>query len=248
MFYIGSTNDVAAHIDCALGVPSCASEKKEWCRGSHNPYSNGAISMAWSPSVLGPWQEREILPYNPDHNLTEWNCVNNNPTAVELNNGTIMIVYRADPCAIGAEALGIAVADHWSKVFTRRKGFPIVSPADGSGNHEDPFLFQNHRGFHIITHDQSGGSVCGGSAFGSTCGAHVWSKDSYEWFVGKEAVYNSTVTFRDGSTNELKTRQRPQLVFEPGSSRPIALFNGGSFEGSNQDLGSLTHTFGFAFN
>ena len=76
--------------------------------------------------------------------------------------GSIFLVYRADPCkasagggAGGGESLGIATAKHWKGPYVRRAGGPIVSPANKTGDHEDPFLFTDPRGhYHIITHNQ----------------------------------------------------------------------------------------------
>merc|ERR1712046_386977 len=110
-------------------------------RGSHNPYSNGQINLAWSRSVHGPWKSRVILPHNADGDEKEWNCANNNPTVALKSDGSVFMIYRANPCASivgGSEALGIAEASHWNATYVRRKGSPIVSAANGTGNHEDP--------------------------------------------------------------------------------------------------------------
>jgi hypothetical protein len=52
----------------------------------------------------------------------------------------------------------------------------------------------------------------------------------------------------NGTTAQLQTRQRPQLVFSNDSDkRPVLLYNGASFEGNNGDLHMLTHTMAFHF-
>ena len=134
--------------------------------------------------------------YNADGNESAWNCENNNPTATILSNGTIVLVYRADPCkaaasggAGGGESLGVAVAAHWNASYVRRGGAPVVQPSDGTGFHEDPFLWQDKRGhFHIVSHNQNTNNVCGSRAAGASCGAHLFSRDSYSWTVGKHPV------------------------------------------------------------
>ena len=109
--------------------------------------------------------------------------------------------------------------------------------------HADPFIWQDQRGaFHMITHNQAEDNVCGSRNAGGSCGAHLFSRDSYQWFVGKEPVYNASVTLVNGTKTAFQTRQRPQLVLNPGDQRPEFLFNGGGFYGSNPDCTHLTHT------
>jgi hypothetical protein len=121
IFSIGNTNTQDEQIPCEHAVPADCDRTHSFCRGSHMPNSNGRINMAYSKSIRGPWREKVILPYDADNNASAWNCENNNPTATVLANGTIFLVYRADPCkasagggAGGGESLGVATADHWS--------------------------------------------------------------------------------------------------------------------------------------
>ncbi len=121
IFSIGNTNTEDEQIPCERVVPAKCNRAHSFCRGSHMPNSNGRINMAYSKSIHGPWIEKVILPYDAGNNASAWNCENNNPTATVLANGTIFLVYRADPCkaaagggAGGGESLGVATADHWS--------------------------------------------------------------------------------------------------------------------------------------
>ena len=48
------------------------------------------------------------------------------------------------------------------------------------GSHEDPFFWRDQRGrYHAVTHNQAQGNLCGNRSLGSTCGAHLFSRDSY---------------------------------------------------------------------
>lgn len=121
IFSIGNTNAEAEQILCERAVPAECNRAHAFCRGSHMPNSNGRINLAYSKSVHGPWTEKVILPYDAGNNASAWNCENNNPTATVFPNGTVFLVYRADPCkaskgggAGGGESLGVAIADHWS--------------------------------------------------------------------------------------------------------------------------------------
>ena len=246
------------------------------------PTSNGRINLAYSKSVKGPWQETVILPYDADGDASAWNCENNNPTATIRPDGSIFLVYRADPCkasagggAGGGESLGIATAKHWKGPYVRRAGGPIVSPANKTGDHEDPFLFTDPRGhFHLITHNQGADNICGNRS-DHGCGAHLFSRtgEAGSWRVGRGPVYDVGVTLANGSRATLATRQRPQIVFSD-SGEPEVLLNGASFEGNSScpshhplplalpgpvaeataalwcaddDMADLTHTFTFAF-
>lgn len=86
-----------------------------------------------------------------------------------------------------------------------------------------------------------------GNCRGQTCGAHLFSRDSQTWSISLTPVYTHEVTMHDGSTQELQTRQRPQLIFDPATGQPTTLFNGASFEGGNGDLHDFTHTLAFRF-
>jgi len=89
--------------------------------------------------------------------------------------------------------------------------------------------------------------VCGSRAAGATCGAHLYSRDSFHWAVGRAPVYNASVTLANATRRAFATRQRPQLVLNAQDRRPEYLFNGGGFEGGNADCSQLTHTYVFAF-
>ncbi len=265
LFSIGRTKpDASLQIECRRGgggqgpnpPPACTQRANNFCRGTHMPTSNGQINLAWSTSLRGPWREKVVLPYDATGNASAWNCENNNPTATILRNGTVLLVYRADACATssgggagGGEALGVAVAEHWNGTFVRRSGAPIVSPLNGTGDHEDPFLWQDARGnFHLITHNQNTGNRCGSRAAGSACAAHLFSRDSYTWTVGAAAVYGPSVRLSNGTVARFQTRQRPQLVFDDTATmRPAFLFTGGGFFGPNQDCTHLTHTYAQGF-
>ena len=103
LFSIGNTFEDAMQIRCEAGVPQeCTFRNNSFCRGAHMPNSNGRVNMAYSRSVEGPWSDKVILPFNATGNSTDFNCENNNPTAAVMPNGTVVVVYRADPCKASA--------------------------------------------------------------------------------------------------------------------------------------------------
>ena len=100
----------------------------------------------------------------------------------------------------------------------------------------------------MLTHQQSDGNACGGVEAGHACGAHWFARNPHgPWRRSAHPAYSAAVTLANGSAGRFQTRQRPQLVFQPNSSTPLYLFNGGSFEGNNPDLHMLSHTFAQRF-
>ena len=252
IFSIGT--DDPEQIDCEGGIPACATDPKRPRCHDGTPETNGRISMSYSRSPVGPWSTKVALPIGGVPN-GQWNCKHNNPSAAIRPDGRILLMYHgstclpnSDPEQLRGERLGIAEAPHWNATFTKRQGGPIVAPSNGTGSHEDPFLFIDQRGhYHAVTHNQAEGNLCGNRTLGSTCGAHLYSRDSYAWSVSRTPVYTHEVLMEGGEMRELQTRQRPQLIFDPRTRQPTTLFNGASFEGNNGDLQDLTHTLAFRF-
>ena len=115
-----------------------------------------------------------------------------------------------------------------------------------------PLQWVDARGnWHALTHNQGVGNLCGSSDAGHSCGAHLFSRDSYSWGIslGGSAYGSAVRLMSNRSVVNTQTRQRPQLVFSDDvQKRPLFLFNGVSFEGNNGDLNMLTHTLAFEFN
>jgi len=240
-------------LDCTNGLPSCASKTKGFCR-SGQPPGNGQIVLSYAKNIEGPWTHRVVMPINsPAGSLAAWNCAVNNPTAlINDTTGAVTLMYHGTQCEgnLRGERLGLADAAHWNDTeYVKRPGPPIISPDNGTGSHEDPFMWRDRRGnYHVLTHDQSEGNLCGDGTAGHSCGAHLFSRDTYTWKVSKEGAYSSAVVLKsNGSLVHTGTRQRPQIVFADDGYTPLWLFNGASFEGNNPDLGMLTHTLAFEF-
>lgn len=247
-FFIGADN-ASNTLNCTGGVPP----------GSHQEqvHSNNYITMAWTENpVSGPWQQRVILD-DTMGNQSSWHCESQNPTAHILENGTIVVVYRANNCdrnrATFGEHLGVAVANNWTADFVRDPD-PIVSPKSPmthGSNNEDAFVWrdQSDGSWHIVNHQQGQKNVCGGSEQGHSCGAHFFAENPHgPWHMSPDFVYSEDVLLVNGSKIKFQTRQRPQLVFDDTTHAPIVLITSGSFEGNNPDLNMTTHTYFQKFN
>jgi hypothetical protein len=255
-----SPNPPSWLLDCAApaGLPPCAA--RDQCRSHGTPAANGQVVLSYaSDPVRGPWAHRVVLPIGgngttPPGSAGAWNCKHNNPSArVDPSTGAVTLMYHGSTCdgSSKGERLGLADAAHWNdSTYVKRAGPPIVGPENGTGSHEDPFVWVDRRGnYHALTHNQGDGNRCGSSSAGHSCGAHLFSRDSYRWGISSKAAYSSAVRLKsNASVVNTGTRQRPQLVFsDDGARRPLYLFNGASFEGNNPDLHMLTHTLAFEF-
>ena len=161
-----------------------------------------------------------------------------NPSPVVNSNGSILLMYRGTPCDLaGANCSnawkcvrqGIAVAQSWQGDFKRRP-----EPLELDSTSEDAFFWQDklRGGYHLLTHSWR---TCGepdpatpnkpNRAAGS-CGAYSWSADTYTWQSAPAPFYNASIRWDNGSTSELKSRQRPQIAFDGATGSPLYLFNG----------------------
>jgi hypothetical protein len=241
MYFIGAPAP-AAVIDCAAtGVPP---------KYVHpNPPSMNVVSVAWATSLGGPWASRPL--FYPNQTAGAWYCGLTNPAPALAANGTgVMLAFRATLCGGGGggEYLGFATASHWNATAYAVARTPVVSPAAGTGSHEDPYLWADARGhLHILSHNQGTGNVCA-RAGTQSCGAHLFSGDGGgSWAVSASPVYD-LLTLAGGTTLLPATRQRPQLVLDAATAAPLWLFNGAALYGKgNGDLTHLTHTLAFQF-
>ena len=163
--------------------------------GGVNEFCVGA-SVAHAATPYGPWtQYPNVVPKAT------------NPSAVVFENGTVLLAARHsaisvhDPCS-----LHIYVADDY------RGPYRLVNNCTGVS--EDPFLWRDARGFHILTHVKQGEYPTWYADFGGVFS----SPDGISWRgPAREYAYNTTVANgwagRGGNTT-LSARQRPFLLVE----------------------------------
>jgi len=97
---------------------------------------------------------------------------------------------------------GVAFAEHWSGPYTRQ-----THAMDVSGGCEDAAIYQSSGSgiYHLIFH----------------CGCDyqtLWSTDGYNWKRTTKPQPFCNVTFSDGSSLPLSTRQRPKWVVAKNGS------------------------------
>ena len=169
--------------------------------GNPYPRHDDRIGIAISTnSFKGPWTKNyptynaNMKPYLP---LT-------NPSPHILKNGTVLLAFRYALKGL-PETNGLAVADSW------RGPYSLVSAAAAPvpENSEDPFLFANSRGLHMIYHCYRGARNPPNET-----GCHAYSADGgAKWTVSPYPVYNTTVPMQNGATQNFDYRERPEILF-----------------------------------
>lgn len=193
------------------------------------------LSMAWAPSVRGPWQERVgILPPGAE-----------NPSATVLENGTVILAYRV--WINNQEYVTTATANSWQGPYLPR-GSPLFgenSTLNAYQATEDPFLWHNERGFHLLMHSMYYPQGTNWYAL-LHAGAYAFSVDGVDWtFVGPTFVpedwsepdgfltpaapWSGHVEWTNGTKTLMMVRQKPALIFD-SSGRATHLINGVDFE------------------
>ena len=130
-------------------------------------------------------------------------------------------------------ALRIASAPSIEGPYTVQNDKKPIFQVEGQGEAEDPFLWEDERGFHIIFKDhvakftgEKGGGVM----------AH--SQDGINWIVDEDAKAGSrTVEWEDGYVDMQGQLERPFLFFENGVSAYVyfATMDGpGGFENATK--------------
>lgn len=186
--------------------------------------ANKRIGLATAPSVFGPWtrQNEPILKPRPDRFD---NLYVSNPAPSIAPDGTVTMLYksvgvRPGPCYPGGHIhgrmeFGLAQANNWRGPYRPQIDRPLF-PSELLM--EDPFLWQDSGGFHMIAKDMTG-DICG-ERYG---GVYAHSQDSLHWTAEKgHPAYSRRVLWDDGVTRLMGNLDRPFILFENGT--PICLF------------------------
>ena len=115
------------------------------------------IRVASSSSPFGPWKISEVK-FKPDArpSAKALTCARSDPTPSIFPNGTIFLAFGCGGCVGGLETVGVAKADSWNGTFafTSATGAAIAETSEFSCPTgqlaEDPNLFYNDRGWHLI--------------------------------------------------------------------------------------------------
>ncbi|MDF7822751.1 glycoside hydrolase family protein [Pontiellaceae bacterium B12227] len=208
LFYTGSTHpfaDAREHLD-------------EVVLGSNYSIigrSNKRIGIATSKSPNGPWtrMDQPILDVKPD---TFYSFLTSNPTPVVHDDGSVLLIFKARQYNQefpyhGGMLLGVAKAPHYTGPYTVVMDEPIFSD-ERFGVVEDPFLWQDETGYHMLAKDQHGKV---GGVFQGGILAH--SQDGLAWTLDENpTAYTKMVKWVDGTERQMGQLERVQGLVQDG--------------------------------
>lgn len=177
--------------------------------------SNKRIGVATAPSPHGPWTRRDA-PVLDTRAGTFYSFLTSNPSPIIHDDGSAILVfksraYRDKYPFHGDMNIGVARAPHFEGPYTVAVNEPIFG-VGRVGEIEDPFVWQDATGLHLIAKDQRGG-ITGHKHAGIL--AH--SKDALRWSMDeKPLAYPRTLTWSDGPTETLGQLERPFILFQDG--------------------------------
>ena len=211
-----------------LGVPGTLPFRDT---SNHQPCvgcsSAGSIGIATAADPSGPWTT--VFPFVgepvPGHQGSLAN-----PSPLVLENGTLMLCYRYSNGVLHkqGEALAVAVAEQAAGPWT-------FLNADATAlNVEDPALYLGARGYHIVAHQYNDTFVWPNGTveklqYGDPrmqSGAHMYSVDGVHWRTSPYALYNNSISWANGSDVVLNYRERPEVVVDEKTKRPMYLVTG----------------------
>lgn len=169
------------------------------------PANRGGSTIHVAKSLGGPW-----LPLSPN---TLGNC--NNPAPWVHPNGTIY-------CLCGSSVLrSESISGPWTRITS-------LSHSGGpDGNYEDPFLYTDDRGWHLLYHvyNTHENPPHGHECVNATVSAHAFSVDGFTWHMSPVSPYGTQVELTTGETVTVATRERPKMWFD-ANGKKTHLFNG----------------------
>ena len=185
------------------------------------------IGIATSKNPYGPWERKEtpILDVKPN---SYYSYLTSNPSPLIKKDGSVVLLfkgrsYKEDGIAQSDMSIGVATAPHFDGRYTVVSDEPLFS-MEKFGEVEDPHLWSDDKGYHMIAKDQRG-LLTGGKGDGLL--AH--SKDGINWVIDdKPKAYTKTIQWNNGKIIKQGQLERPFVLVEDGEPTHIffATMNG----------------------
>lgn len=220
----GAVHDLGARAGSGHAAP-CK------CPRAGHPVPGPECSVDWGTNVFraptpdGPWSLTAPLLDVDKPKLSHDDgtpVVFANPSALLLDNGTSMLMYRDFFQKLqfpATNVLGLAISHTgWRGPYTDIIRKIVPAPF----YNEDPHIFRGKRGtYHMLAH-----SLCLHWPHCTNVGGHASSTDGVNWHYSSGAAFTTSVDFEGGTTKTFSRRERPELLHDPESGRPTHLITG----------------------
>jgi hypothetical protein len=176
--------------------------------------SNKRIGIATSKSPYGPWERRDapLLATKPN---TFYSFLTSNPAPWINEDGSVLLIFKSRAykesfpyhgdmsiCVATAPSIDGPYTVFDSPIFSREK----------FGEVEDPFVWKDHDGYHLLVKDQRG--VITGRKHS---GVIAHSRDGLHWVLDKNPLaYTKTITWSDGTIQEMGQLERAFGLIQNG--------------------------------
>ncbi|ALJ06761.1 glycosyl hydrolase family 43 [Pseudalgibacter alginicilyticus] len=215
LYYMGSTHpfeDVTEDNITEFGLSTKWSITARWGK---------RIGIATSKSPYGPWKRlnEPILDVKPN---SYYSYLTSNPSPLIKSDGSVVLLfkgrsYNQDGIKQSDMSIGVATAPSFDGVYTVQGDEPLFS-MERFGEVEDPHLWSDDEGYHMIAKDQRG-LITGGKGDGLL--AH--SEDGINWVIDNSPkAYTKTVKWNNGKTIKQGQLERPFVFVENG--KPTHIF------------------------
>lgn len=215
LYYMGSTHpyeDVTEDNISAFNLSS------KWCIAAR---WGKRVGIATSKNPNGPWKrlDKPVLDVKPN---SYYSFLTSNPSPLIKKDGSVVLLfkgrtYKEDGIKHSDMSIGMATAPSYDGEYTVVGDQPLFS-MDRFGEIEDPHLWSDNTGFHMIAKDQRG-LLTGGHGDGVL--AH--SKDGINWVIDKNPkAYTKTIKWDNGKTIKQGQLERPFVFVEDG--KPTHIF------------------------
>jgi hypothetical protein len=206
LFYMGSTHPFAE-----IDNPDTLNLSSPYATLAR---ANKRIGIATSKSPFGPWERRDdpVLDTRPG---TFYSFLTSNPAPWIEEDGTTTLIFKSRQYKDGFPfqshmMIGVAKAKSFEGPYQVHPE-PIFG-VDKMGEIEDPFLWKDDQGFHMIAKDQRG-TLTGEWHDGVL--AH--STDAITWVPDKSPhAYSRVIKWSDGQEIRMGQLERAFLLIEDG--------------------------------
>lgn len=215
LYYMGSTHpyeDVTEENVDQFDLSS------KWCIAAR---WRKRVGVATSKSPNGPWKRLDtpILDVKPN---SYYSFLTSNPSPLIKEDGSVVLMfkgrgYKKDEVTNSDMSIGVATAPSYDGEYTVIGKEPLFS-MEKFGEVEDPHLWSDDTGFHMVAKDQRG-LITGGHGDGLL--AH--SEDGINWKVDESPkAYTKLIRWDNGKTIKQGQLERPFVFVENG--KPTHIF------------------------